>query len=412
MGRGFLTLAGTIFVIMLTFVAGEILLRLSLDFLPGAKYLVTGGNRSSEIKTFEDFLTFSEEKIRPFLNWYNYSSNSLGFQDKEFEVPKPAGRYRVMAVGDSFCFGSVPYPKNVLTEVEVRVRKGCHNVDFNLLNFGIGNGGVWDYKTIVKLSNAIYKPDLVLVHFYMGNDGPDLYRHENDMPGFMKQVKPYSYLLTLLKNAFKLYKGIGLMGLSRKKLSSSNPKSIGTISEGGSMINPDVVDFSDFRSYLEKGLFSFDKQAYVEIAARELSRLYAPDEMTVKKDWAPILNELDEIRKIVKDNGMEMAIVFYPSELQVYPELRIKLISQLREISEYRSNMDFNKIDPQLPNNILFNYCEKTGIDCFDTTPALIKASHKKKPLYIKRNTHWNFYGNIIAAISESGFLEKIVCPK
>ena len=25
---------------------------------------------------------------------------------------------------------------------------------------------------------------------------------------------------------------------------------------------------------------------------------------------------------------------------------------------------------------------------------------------------HWNFYGNIIAAISESGFLEKIVCPK
>lgn len=84
----------------------------------------------------------------------------------------------------------------------------------------------------------------------------------------------------------------------------------------------------------------------------------------------------------------------------------------MQESSQYK-DMDFNKIDPNLPNSILLDYCEKAAINCFDVTPDIsYAAASSEKPLYIKRDTHWNIRGNLVAAKAESKFLEKMVCSR
>ena len=82
-----------------------------------------------------------------------------------------------MALGDSFTYGLVPYPDAVMTRLEEALRAGCAGTDLEVLNFGIGGTGIWDYKLLYELAGPTYDPDLVMVNLYLGNDGPDLFAH-------------------------------------------------------------------------------------------------------------------------------------------------------------------------------------------------------------------------------------------
>ena len=57
-------------------------------------------------------------------------------------MPKPQGRFRIMALGDSFTCGSVPCPEAVMTRLEETLRANCPGIDLDLLNFGIGGANV------------------------------------------------------------------------------------------------------------------------------------------------------------------------------------------------------------------------------------------------------------------------------
>ena len=77
--------------------------------------------------------------------------------------PEPRIWTRYVAVGDSFTYGLVPYPANVMTLLEQALRRACPHRDVDLLNFGIGATGVRDYRTLIELAYATYAPDLVLI---------------------------------------------------------------------------------------------------------------------------------------------------------------------------------------------------------------------------------------------------------
>ena len=61
--------------------------------------------------------------------------NSGGFKDVEHPRHKPAGTYRIVALGDSFAFGSVPYADNYLTLFGRRLGQGARPVE--VINMGI-----------------------------------------------------------------------------------------------------------------------------------------------------------------------------------------------------------------------------------------------------------------------------------
>src|SRR5205807_10033677 len=70
-------------------------------------------------------LTAAAPTLAPHRVWNNYYTNSLGFADEEFSIDKPAGTLRIMGSGDSFTFGTVSYPENVLKIVQDSFNRHC-----------------------------------------------------------------------------------------------------------------------------------------------------------------------------------------------------------------------------------------------------------------------------------------------
>ena len=186
--------------------------------------------------TLEAYLAAQSIHAVPHRNWLNYWSNALGLNDEEFVVPKPAGRFRIMAVGDSFTFGVVPYPDAVMTVLEARLRALCPAVDLEVLNFGVGGMGVEDYRAVVSLSVARFAPDLVVVHFYAGNDGPDLYRLVHERTRW-RSLLGHSQLWTLTTNVLRVRRAVneGVRAVGHR---SSEPRPGGPPPRGGAQVDP------------------------------------------------------------------------------------------------------------------------------------------------------------------------------
>ena len=119
----------------------------------------------------KDFLGEFRAQLAPHRIWNNYYANSLGFTGRELSVAKPVGTRRIMALVILSLYGMVAYPQNVLTLLEASLRRDCG--DTEIMNFGIPATGVREYRLVHELAAPRYNPDVVVVHFYMGNDGPD-----------------------------------------------------------------------------------------------------------------------------------------------------------------------------------------------------------------------------------------------
>jgi hypothetical protein len=140
-------LVGTIMALIL----GEVSLRVYDHFQPSFFF-----NNESDNKRFRG---------KPFASVGKFKLNSLGFRGKEF-TPKLVNGYRIVALGDSFAFGVVPYDANYLSLGDLQ--KNHPNVD--LLNMGIVNSRPVDYWELLRDEGLSHEPNLVLLSFFVGND--------------------------------------------------------------------------------------------------------------------------------------------------------------------------------------------------------------------------------------------------
>ena len=387
--------------------AGEGLVRLAARWSPAIRDLAVPRDRRAP-RTFTSlsaYLASQPTQVVPHRNWFNYWNNALGLNDQEFEVPKPAGRFRILALGDSFTFGLVPYPHTVMTLLETHVRAACPGRELDLLNFGIGGAGVGDYRTIVTLALETYDPDLVLVHFYAGNDGPDLYRrvHERSRG---PTILGASRLWTFGRNALRLWRGVH--DLDAVPAPPAGPVPPGQKPRGGTPVDPGR-HVSERDPALTGPVFT--ETVFASIQAEELRRLYRPeDPAIVERAWQPVLADLEAIRAAVLRPGRGLALVVYPSALQVYPEERAALVETLRRRPRYRA-LSADALDPALPNRQLGAFCQRAGLRCVDLTPTFVDASRASaEPLYKTRDAHWTIRGNQVAADAEARFLAGLVC--
>jgi hypothetical protein len=394
--------------IVAAFGAGEGLVRLAAWWSPAVRDLAVTPDRRGA-RTFASlaaYLASQPTQVVPHRNWFNYWNNALGLNDEEFEVPKPAGRFRILALGDSFTFGLVPYPHTVMTLVETHVRAACPGRELDLLNFGIGGTGVADYRAIATLGLETYDPDLVLVHFYAGNDAPDLYRlaHERSRE---PAILGASRLWTFGRNALRLWRGVHDLDAVQAPPAGAVPP--GQTPRGGTPIDP-----SRHVSERDPALTGpiFTEAAFTAIQAAELGRLYRPeDPAIVERAWQPVLADLEAIRAEVLREGRRLALVVYPSALQVFPAQRAALVETLRRRPRYNA-LSGDALDPSLPNRQLAAYCQRAALRCVDLTPAFVEASHvSAEPLYKHQDAHWTLRGNRVAAEAEARFLADLVCP-
>src|SRR5262245_5040667 len=156
--------------------SGEIALRIYNHLQPSFVFFTSSYNRY---------------RGRAFEEWFDFRMNSRGFLDTEFG-PKQPGRYRIVALGDSFGHGVVPYRYNFLTLAEAELQKARPGLE--VYNLGIPRIGPREYLALLINEGLAYEPDAILVSFFVGNDFRDAGRDYHQRP-----LYEYSYVASLLR---------------------------------------------------------------------------------------------------------------------------------------------------------------------------------------------------------------------
>ncbi len=96
--------------------------------------------------------------------------NAAGFREREFATAKPAGRYRIAVIGDSFTFG------NGVAQYErySDLLQSWLGDDFETLNFGVPGANTPDHLGTLISHVLPTQPDFVLLQWYVNDAEGDV----------------------------------------------------------------------------------------------------------------------------------------------------------------------------------------------------------------------------------------------
>jgi len=291
---------------------------------------------------------------KPFADDYDFTLNSKGFKDVEFG-PKQKNVLRLLAIGDSFAYGIVPYQFNYLTLLENQLNQEQNRVE--MLNMGIPAIGPKDYVSVLIKEGLALKPDGVLVSFFVGND-------------FLESERAFyshSYLFAFLKYLWNL-----------------RAHYQGNVFHGKAVYQDEQKTLSD--------------EKFLEIEAAR-SRIYQTNNARFEVLLNHALSQLEHIKKICDNNNIQMRLVIIPDEVQINQPLQSEVITALK--------MKPEAFDFSLPNQRLSQALTALNINHLDLYPAFLQASTEKR-LYKPNDSHWNIAGNQLAASLIKDYLASV----
>jgi len=100
--------------------------------------------------------------------------NRYGFREKDFEVPKPEGVFRIMVLGDSFTFGQgLAAVERYSHKLETLLRQGHPQRHTEVINFGVKGAPTTEERDILQEHVDAVDPDLVVVGFCLNDPQPN-----------------------------------------------------------------------------------------------------------------------------------------------------------------------------------------------------------------------------------------------
>jgi hypothetical protein len=346
--RKYLLLFGRIAgIVLISFACGEISIRIFDYFQPSYVFYNESYNKRFRGK--------------PFASDGKFNLNSLGFRGKEFTQKSTKG-YRIVALGDSFAFGVVPYDANYLTLIETSLHKNHPNAD--LLNMGIIGTGPVDYWELLKEEGLTYQPDMVLLSFFIGNDfvGPR-----------RRRLYEFSYMTTLIYRAWKVVRSY----------------------QGRLTLTP-AANFN----YCDD-CPTMTEERYLRVESGR-SKMYVRGDRRFNRSVDTAMTYLEKIQALCKERKIRLAVVLIPDELQINRDLE-KTIH-----AKFHSEVPDSGWDITLPNHTLAARLTKAGIDNIDLYDSF-RAAGAQKRVYKPRDTHWNIAGNQLAANVIGAHIEQVV---
>ena len=279
----------------------------------------------------------------PFSYDYDFRINSRGFKDVEFTTEKAPGTIRVVALGDSFTYGAVPYDHTYVTLLKKALHERFGNVE--LLNMGIPGTGPRDYLELFATEAAPLRPDVVVVSVFLGND----------FVGGTRRVR--SYLYELVRYVVRL------RTQARKH-----------IYHGAGTYDDDAPVFTD--------------EFYLQLE-RDRSLVFRRELGHIEPSVRTALNDLAEIKRLADRLAVRLYMVLLPDEVQVDPDLRDKV---LQSAGHPASDYDFGGL-----NRRISAFLDALGVEHLDLLPGFLAQGGQTR-LYRINDSHLNIAGNRLAA--------------
>jgi hypothetical protein len=329
------------------------------------------------------------QRGRPGSAFYGRPLNSGGYVDEEFFVAG-ADDCVIAALGDSFTFGIVPYECNFLTIAE-RTLQGSWPSPGRLAlhNFGIGGTGVDEYNYLLHTEAERYRPSLVVVCTFVGND-------VTEWPNDLTVAHPLVERVTLQGWRMMLVvQRLARLAAERARQYRAGHQGLAEIGaavlvSGGMGEQPSAAIpgyVHDWR--LEEPHFSREFFIHVE---RRRARVCDAGDPEIEAHWARYFAGMAALHDAL---GQRLRVVVIPDEFQVDDAL-------WQEVGEAPGR------DRELPQRRIAAFCAERGIPMLDPLRALRAEVHSGR-VYHLQDTHWNTRGNAVAGRELAAFLRPAV---
>ena len=316
------------------------------------------------------------DKIRPYIN-------SFGMFDKERNIDKKEGVFRIAIIGDSFINGIHVGLSNRVNDLIEKQGGGILEV----LNFGISSVGTVQELFIYRNKVKKFKPDLVILGFFIGNDVQNNFLPLELATGYRFLKKGFPYCEKRPDGSF-YYTPAQFKNNLTNKLSYNLRKYCYTYKYVRTRLLPPLA--AHFKRvpkiFDEDSIFTTWPPRYLTYGV-----YIPPTEQAWKDAWDITEHVLLEFKKEVEEDKAEFLVVLLTDYVQILPEPK-KVLEKIHGIILPENfSVDY-------PNMRLERFCKEQKIDCINLLPIFRKYTYEhnlKEPYFSFNNDgHWNCLGH------------------
>jgi hypothetical protein len=304
--------------------------------------------------------------------------NAAGMRDdREHEIAKAAGVYRVAILGDSFAEAMQVPLERTFSKLLERDLAACRGGPVEVLNFGVQGYGTAQELLMWRLKAARYKPDAAVLLFYTGND---LYNNHRALNPTNADAAPY---FAIDNGALRMLPALAQESAAREAWAG-------------------LVRYSRLAQMLSGAYYKFGRKA---VRAREdanrarfgenyMDRLIyrEPSHAEMREAWAVTEAALPLARDEVAQSGARFLLAIASSAIQVHPD------GALRD--EFLRHV--NGSDLYYAENRLASAAAKHGIEVSILGQEMLRGNNAARLLHgFPGNLgkgHWNEAGHAMVS--------------
>ena len=305
---------------------------------------------------------------------FGFPVNKDGHYDTDFAARGELSGPLVVSIGDSFAYGVVPHALHFTTIAEQQFR------DVEISNMGFPGIGVRDYRYLLEHEARPLKPDLVVIHLFLGNDLTDGAQIGTPAQWFTAD----NYMTTTVLQRLHV--------LSRERQAG-----LASATEHVAVTRSELLTQFPWLSDPMQEAPRFSKELFLNIETERARAVAAPVDVIYQR----FFEELDQLERVAGD--VPLAFVLMPDEFQVDDEL-------WQEVTAATGPLDRDR-----PQREIVQWLQKRGRPVLDLLPIFRAAeplADGRRHLFHLRDTHTNARGNEIAGRALARFIEPLLPPR
>lgn len=287
-------------------------------------------------------------------------TNSHGHRDDEVTLSRPAGVFRVLALGDSFTVGAnVPLDK-AYPQVLERLLNDRSDTRVEVINTGVGGWNPFQYAQYYAHYGRQFQPNAVMVGFFVGNDS---YKQQTDAQALRtavlgRRVSREASRSGLIQARVFLYQHSNLFRYVTNRGQAVSWR----------LSRSDCSDFTP---------------QYLQLQKRRLNNHRKQSRETIALAGNG-LSQIKTIKALADRDAIPLLVALIPDETQVNQALREQIVAP-----DQASLYDFD-----MPQTMLKGMFTDAAIPVIDLLPAFRDDG---RCLYMN-DSHWTIEGHQLAA--------------
>jgi hypothetical protein len=310
--------------------------------------------------------------------------NTQGRRDLERPIEKPAGSERILLLGDSFVEAmQVPIESTFARKLEAALTQP--NAPVEVLSMGVSGYGTASQYLWYREHGSAFKPDVVLLSFYPGNDV------RNNSPTLEASLPPQYDAAGKLQRVGNGGKGAsdgtrGLLGRSeayryfRKFLLTRQPQVAERLADWG------LLNRAALRPVPLVDGVPLDYWIYA-----------ADPPPQWREAWRHTEYLLDALRQAVEADGAKLIVMVVTAREQIYP-------ADWEQLLQTYPAMQKVAWDVNGPERHVLDWCARTGVACIQLSPTFLTQRDQER-LHFHFDGHWTAAGHALAAQTVANYL-------